>query len=55
MFVSAALHAFADKEPDMKHVFTCTVGMKPSAAKCYVVWATLSRRVNSLLIFLIYE
>lgn len=32
---------FADHEPDLKHVFACTVGMKPSCAKFYVVRAAV--------------
>ncbi|KAJ0394856.1 hypothetical protein P43SY_002497 [Pythium insidiosum] len=31
-----ALHTFAEKEPELEDVFTCTVGMKPSSARFYV-------------------
>ncbi|KAG6619326.1 trehalose-phosphatase [Phytophthora cinnamomi] len=34
--VFQAVHAFADNEPKLEHVVTCTVGKKPSSAKCYV-------------------
>lgn len=33
----SALLAFAEHEPALENVFTCTVGMKPSCAKYYVV------------------
>lgn len=36
-----ALLAFAENEPALEHVLTCTVGMKPSCAKFYVVRAAL--------------
>ncbi|GLD93506.1 hypothetical protein PINS_up002098 [Pythium insidiosum] len=31
-----ALQAFAEKDRELEHVFTCTVGMKPSSARFYV-------------------
>ncbi|KAE8906375.1 hypothetical protein PF002_g835 [Phytophthora fragariae] len=34
--VFQAVHAFAENEPKLEHVVTCTVGKKPSSAKCYV-------------------
>ncbi|POM71164.1 Trehalose-phosphatase [Phytophthora palmivora] len=35
--VFQAVHAFAEHEPQLEHVITCTVGKKPSSAKFYVV------------------
>ncbi|EGZ30718.1 hypothetical protein PHYSODRAFT_295406 [Phytophthora sojae] len=36
--VFQAVHAFAENEPKLEHVVTCTVGKKPSTAKCYVLF-----------------
>ncbi|GMF11786.1 unnamed protein product [Phytophthora lilii] len=36
-FCILAVHTFAENEPQLEHVMTCTVGKKPSCAKNYVV------------------
>ncbi|OWZ22070.1 Trehalose-phosphatase [Phytophthora megakarya] len=36
--VFQAAHSFAEHEPQLEHIITCTVGKKPSSAKYYVLY-----------------